>query len=151
MHYIVWKAWSVGSATMRTCVSLSCTELILMQLSTIYFHIYRQHGSEIYGVREGLFAFAFAAQRASKLRALLNGNCVLRSTEIVCFSQRASLNSNCVLLATKIVSFAQRKLCASPNALRPTEIVCFAQRASLKFAARGALLAVACCLLAEVQ
>ena len=61
-------------------------------------------------------------------RASLNGNCVLRSTEIARFSQRASLNENCVLPSTEIVCFAQRKLCASPNALRSTEIVCFAQR-----------------------
>ena len=65
------------------------------------------------------------------LRSSLNENCVLRSTEIVCFSQRASLNGNCVLRSMKIVCFSQR---ASPNGncvLRSTKIVCFAQHASL--------------------
>ena len=81
---------------------------------------------EIQVFTPGLFTFAFAfafAQRKSY--ASLNENCVLRSTEIMCFSQRASLKGNCVLLPAEIVCFSQRSSLNRNCVLRPT---LFAQR-----------------------
>ena len=69
-----------------------------------------------------------------KLRASLNGNCVLLPTRFTQQNLRASLNGNCVLLPTHFAQRKLHKLHASLNGncvLLPTEIVCFSQRSSL--------------------
>ena len=55
------------------------------------------------------------------LRPMLNGNCVPRSTEFVCFAQHS----------TEFVCFAQHSTEFVCFAQHSTEFVCFAQRASL--------------------